>query len=152
MAKKRQKNGNKHLIGEMVIKTSSNRHAETPEVFIFQIGFDFNGITTVERYGKMTDQLYEYVYSLYKSKEKKIISIDLPSLESRWEEGRFNGKTHHCTVEVYLRNEENKTFDEWECELITDRISPICSELERIFFENGFFLKKKLKKTSKIFG
>ena len=85
--------------------------------------------------------------------DKKIININLPDVESyRNNIKYFNKKTHHCKVEIYLKNDGNQPFDEWEADLMADQIKPICDDIEDLFWKNGFLIKVSVKKGTNLFG
>lgn len=153
--RQKAKKENKHMIGSMRVTTTSNSLNEVPEVLIYHIDFDFNGITTPKEYEKLTESVYKYMYRKY-PQDKKIININLPDIESyRNNMKYFNKKTHHCSIEVYLRNEQETPYDEWMTTLIADDIKPICRDIETLFWKFGFIIKvsvRKSKKVEELFG
>lgn len=153
MRTKKKQNKNKHIIGNMrVLTTANNIEIETPEVFILNLDFDFVGNTTPEEYEQFTESVYKYFFKKY-PQDKKIININLPDVEGYKSNIKyFNKKVHHCKVEVYLRNEKNQPFDEWEADLMADQIKPICDDIEDLFWKNGFLLKVSVKKGTNLFG
>ena len=153
MRTKKKQNKNKHIIGNMrVLTTANNIEVETPEVFILNMDFDFVGNTTPEKYERFTESVYKYFYQKY-PQDKKIININMPDIEGHKSKiNSFNKKTHHCKVEVYLRNEKKRLFDEWESDLVADDLKPICDDIESLFWKNGFLLKVAVKKSANLFG
>lgn len=147
--RQKAKRENKHMIGNMRVTTTSNSLNEVPEVLIYKIDFDFNGNTTINEYEQLTEHVYKYMFKKY-PQDKKIINVDIPELTIEGEVNRFNKRTHHCSIEVYLRNEQETPYDEWMATLIADDIKPICKDIETLFWKFGFMIKVSVKRTKKV--